>query len=120
MEKNQSNGVHSYLMFFDKGRVYETMSRTRIEKTRDIRDIKRWKRNRQTKGMKIGESRRIETQLHQSIVRFNVTPRLCIMGVAVYFFASEEVEPDAETAGIAIAIRPFVVLKVDFGHSFTE
>ena len=48
-------------MFFDKGRVYETMSRTRIEKTRDIRDIKRQKRNGWTKGKKIGESGHIET-----------------------------------------------------------
>ena len=79
------------------------MSRTGIEKTRDIRDIKRRKRNRRMKGKKIGESGRIETQLRQSTVRLNATPRLCIMGVAVYFFASEEVEPDVETAGVAVA-----------------
>ena len=37
------------------------MSRTGIEETRDIGDIKRRKRNRGTKGKKIGESGRIET-----------------------------------------------------------
>ena len=79
------------------------MSRTGIEKTRDIRDIKRRKRNRGMKGKKIRESGRIETQLCQSTVRLNVTPRLCVTGVTVYFFASEEAEPDVETAGVAIA-----------------
>ena len=79
------------------------MSRTGIEKTRDIKDIKRWKRNGGTKGKKIGESGRIETQLHQSTVGLNATPRLCITGVAVYFSASEDAEPNVETAGIAIA-----------------
>ena len=49
-----------------------------------------------------------------------MTPRLCITGVAVYFFASEEAEPDIETASVAIAARPFVALEVDFGHSFAE
>ena len=40
--------------------------------------------------------------------------------VAVYFFASEEAEPDVESAGVAIAARPFAALEVDFGHSFAE
>ena len=73
-------------MFFDKGRVYETMSRTRMEKTGDIGDIQRQKRNGQMKGKKIRESRHIETQLCQSTVRLNATPRLCVTGVTVYFF----------------------------------
>ena len=68
MEQNWRNGVSRYFMFFNKGRVYETMSRTGIEKTRDIEDIKRRKRNGGTKGKKIGESGRIETQLRQSTV----------------------------------------------------
>ena len=42
------------------------------------------------------------------------------MGVAVYFFASEEVEPNVKTVSIAIAARPFVALEVDFEHSFAE
>ena len=105
-------------MFFDKGRVYETMSRAGIEKTRDIGDIKRQKRNRWMKGKKIGES--IKMQLHQSTVGLNVTPRLCITGVAVYLFASEKAEPNVEIAGIAVAAQPFVALEVDFGHSFVE
>ena len=50
-----------------------------------------------------GESRCIEMQLRQSIVGLNANPRLCVTGVAVYFFASKEAEPDVETAGIAIA-----------------
>ena len=120
MEQNWRNGVSRYFMFFNKGRVYETMSRTRIEKTRDIRDIKRWKRNRRAKGRKIGESGHIETQLCQSTVGLNMTPRLCVTGVAVYFFASEEVEPDVDTTSVAIAAQPFAALKVDFGHSFVE
>ena len=107
-------------MSFNKGRVYEAMSRTRIQKTRDIRDIKRQKRNGGMKGKKIRESGRIETQLRQSTVRLNVTPRLCITGVTVYFFASEEVESNIETASIAVAAQPFVALEVDFGHSFAE
>ena len=81
-------------MFFDKGRVYETMSRTGIEKTRDIGDIERQKRNRGMKGKKVGESGRIETQLHQSTAGLNATPRLCVTGATVYFFASEEAEPN--------------------------
>ena len=103
MEKKQRNRVCSYFMFFNKGRVYETISRTRIKKTRDTRDIKRQKRNRWIKEMKIGESGHIEMQLCQSTVGLNVTPKLCITGVAVYLFASEEVEPDVKTASIAIA-----------------
>ena len=106
MEQNQRNGVSRYFVFFNKGRVYETMSRAGIEKTRDIgdiRDIKRRKRNRWTKGKKIRESGCIETQFRQSTVRLNATPRLCITGVAVYFFASEEAEADVETAGVAVA-----------------
>ena len=120
MEQNQRNGVSRYFMFFDKGRVYETMSRTGIEKTRDIGDIKRQKRNGRAKGKKIRESARIEMQLCQSTVRLNATPRLCVMEVAVYFFASKEAEPDVETAGIAITARPFADLEVDFRHSFAE
>ena len=107
-------------MLFNKGRVYETMSRARIEKTRDIRDIKRQKRNGRTKGKKIRESGHIETQLCQSTVGLNTTPRLCIMGVTIYFFASKEVEPNIETASIAAAAQPFVALEVDFRHSFME
>ena len=77
-------------------------------------------RDEGTKGKKVRESGCIETQLRQSTVGLNATPRLCITGVAVYFFASEEVEPNVETAGIAIAAQPFAALKVDFRHSFAE
>ena len=59
MEQNQRNGVSRYFMFFNKGKFYETMSRTRIKKTRNIGDIKRWERNGGMKGKKIGESGRI-------------------------------------------------------------
>ena len=90
MEQNRRNRVSRYFMFFDKGRVYEPMSRTGIEKTRDIGDIKRWKRNGGTKGKKIRESGRIETQFCQSTVGLNTTPRLCIMGVVVYFLVSKK------------------------------
>ena len=69
------------------------MSRTGIKKTRDIGDIKRQKRNGGTKGKKIGESGHIETQLCQSTVRLNVTPRLCITGVAVYFLLPKKRSP---------------------------
>ena len=73
-------------MFFNKGQVYKTMSRIRIKKTRDIRDIQRQKRNGWMKEMKIGESGHIEMQLHQSTVGLNGTPKLCVIGAAVYFF----------------------------------
>ena len=71
-------------------------------------------------GMRIKGSRHIKMQLHQSTVGLNTTPRLCVTGVTLYLFASKEVEPDVETASIAIAAQPFAALKVDFGHSFME
>ena len=42
------------------------------------------------------------------------------MGVAIYFFASGEVEPNVRTTRVAVVARAFKALEVDFGHSLVE